>query len=195
MNPLGIDISEGDGNIDWAVVAKHSQFATIRLTYNVAGVDYRGVANMAGAKAAGVARIPYHWYTNRADPVLQAQNFLRHYIAGEKSPLLDLENNGWSYGYLGMWTNVQKWLDLVEAEVDLIPSTYSSPSFIKSYLWNAPQAERYPLIIAHWDKNYPEVPLPWLATRWQAWQFTGKASGPYYGVTQCHDCSLYVMND
>jgi len=76
------------------------------------------------------------------------------------------------------------------AEVETI---YLSPSYVKAYLYDVPQLNEYRIVLANWDVAAPGYAKPLQPTRWTAWQYTGKAYGPYYGI-QALDAALYVYN-
>jgi GH25 family lysozyme M1 (1,4-beta-N-acetylmuramidase) len=191
MNDLGFDISSGDGLVDWQLAYQHGiRFATIRATIGVDGIDERYATNMAGALSSGIKRMPYHWLNPRLDTTAQALHFLGHSQSGELGRMIDLEDSGWYYkGYHGIWAaHIQKFIDLAQVE-----TIYLSPSYIKSYLYDVPRINNYQLIIANWDVAAPGYCKPMEPTRWSAWQYTGKAYGPYYGI-QALDAALYVWN-
>lgn len=184
-----------DGVITWTTAAQHGiEFASIRASWGMDGIDASHSLNMAGAKAVGIKRIPYHWFVTRKDARKQAQWFIDHSVFGELPRMVDLEDTAYVKGYAGMGIEVLKFLSEVDRLTDELCLVYTSPSYIKSYLQGYPELSNFPLVIAHWDAAAPSCPLPWHQGRWQAHQFTGKASAPYYGITQCHDAALYTWN-
>lgn len=59
---MGLDVSGANGAIDWPrVQADGIQFAVIRSSYGVNGVDVRWQENQAGARAAGLPVGAYHY--------------------------------------------------------------------------------------------------------------------------------------
>ena len=195
LNLFGMDISSMDGVISWDIAAARGiSFATIRASWGLDGIDTAHSTNMNGAFANNIKRIPYHWFVTRKDARAQAQWFVAHSINGELPRMVDLEDTVYVKGYAGMGVEVLKFLAEVNRLTGEICLVYTSPSYIRSYLQGYPELSRYPLVIAHWDAAAPSCPLPWHQGRWQAHQFTGKASAPYYGITQCHDAALYTWN-
>jgi GH25 family lysozyme M1 (1,4-beta-N-acetylmuramidase) len=190
MNDLGFDISSGDGLVDWQLAySRGIRFATIRATIGVDGIDSRYATNMAGALAAGIKRMPYHWLNPRLDSVLQANWFLGHSLPGELGRMIDLEDSGWYYkGYHGIWPKIVQACTIAQAR-----NIYLSPSYIKAYLYDCPALNAYDILLANWDCAAPGYCKPMEPTRWSAWQYTGKAYGPYYGI-QALDAALYVWN-
>jgi lysozyme len=72
---LVIDVSDAQGVIDWAAVrASGIRVAMIKATQGTEFTARTWPANSAGARAAGIAVIPYHFLTDD-DPAAQAQHF------------------------------------------------------------------------------------------------------------------------
>lgn len=190
MNSLGFDISSGDGVIDWQLAAsRHIKFATIRATIGVDKPDERYGANMAGAFAAGIKRMSYHWLNPRLDTLAQANWFAGHSQYGELGRMVDLEDSGLYYrGYHGIWPKIKLFCDIAQIE-----TIYASPDYINSYLYDCPQINQYKLIIANWEVSAPKYIRAVETTRWTAFQYTGKGYGNYYGI-QAKDAALYVWN-
>jgi lysozyme len=70
-----IDVSDAQGQIDWsAVAAAGINVAMIKATQGTGFVAHTWAANSAGAKAAGIAVIPYHFLTDD-DATEQADHF------------------------------------------------------------------------------------------------------------------------
>jgi len=194
MKPLGLDASQGDGTIDWKIAAQHGiSFATIRASWGTTGVDTRFGYNMTHAKDEMIQRSPYHWFVPRLDTLAQVNWFVAHSFTAELPRMLDLEDSAPYYGYIGIGAEVEKFGAELLRKTGEVMWIYTSPSYINAYLRGCTYLCKYPLVIAHWEAAAPSVPLPWNRGRWTAWQFTGKGDAPYYGITQCHDCSLYVM--
>ncbi len=92
----GIDVSHHQGEIDWARVrAAGISFAYIKASEGADFVDSRFEANWRGAKAAGVARGAYHFFTLCTPVRPQIDNFVATvFEVGELPPALDLELGG-----------------------------------------------------------------------------------------------------
>src|SRR5215203_5420728 len=61
MRVEGVDVSQFQGAINWdTLAANNKQFAFVRSSRTTLDKDPNFVANMAGAKAAGVITGPYH---------------------------------------------------------------------------------------------------------------------------------------
>jgi lysozyme len=76
-----IDVSDAQGtNIHWDdIAAAGIRVAMIKATEGATFTAHTWAANQAGANAAGITVIPYHFMTN-ADPAAQADQF--HKVAG-----------------------------------------------------------------------------------------------------------------
>ena len=93
----GIDVSNHQGAIDWpAVAADDIEFAYLKATEGGDHVDARFAANWDAARAAGLERGAYHYFTFCRSGAEQAANFLRTVPAdaGAMPPALDLEIAG-----------------------------------------------------------------------------------------------------
>jgi GH25 family lysozyme M1 (1,4-beta-N-acetylmuramidase) len=91
----GIDVSGGQGVIDWAKVkASGREFAFIKATQGDYYTSNHWTDQWSGAKAAGVLRSPYHFFDPTIDGVAQAKYFLGvvgGLGVGDLPPMLDIE--------------------------------------------------------------------------------------------------------
>jgi lysozyme len=70
-----IDVSDAEGAIHWGdVAAAGIRVAMIKATEGATFTAHTWATNVAGANAAGIAVIPYHFMTN-ADAAAQADHF------------------------------------------------------------------------------------------------------------------------
>jgi GH25 family lysozyme M1 (1,4-beta-N-acetylmuramidase) len=70
-----IDVSDAQGTIHWGdVYAAGIRVAMIKATQGTGFTAHSWAANSTGARAAGIAVIPYHFLT-AADPAVQAAHF------------------------------------------------------------------------------------------------------------------------
>src|SRR5687768_1787101 len=73
----GIDVSYWQGAIDWpAVAADGIEFAFIRASHGLGTVDTRYQENWAGARAAGIMRGTYQYFSPGEDVIAQADLML-----------------------------------------------------------------------------------------------------------------------
>lgn len=97
----GIDVSHHNGIIDWAKVKPQVDFAYIKATEGVNGVDSKFFINANKAGAAGVLMGYYHYATlNNEDELTDAITEAKHFIdTVKKAPpfqmplVLDLEDD------------------------------------------------------------------------------------------------------
>ena len=91
----GLDISNGNGVIDWSqVYASGRRFAIIKATQGDYYTSAAFPTQWSGAKAAGLVRSPYHFFDPTIDGVAQAKHFLAvvgALGAGDLPPMLDIE--------------------------------------------------------------------------------------------------------
>src|SRR5437899_595123 len=91
----GVDVSGGNGVIDWAMA--HSDgvaFAYMKAAQGTGFTDARFAANWAGARAAGVRRGAYHFFDPTVDGITQARHYLTVLGAlqpDDLPPALDVE--------------------------------------------------------------------------------------------------------
>ena len=71
-----IDVSDANGQIDWhRVAAAGVKVAMIKATEGATFTAHTWTTNRDGAKAAGIAVVPYH-FLSTADPQTQAEHFI-----------------------------------------------------------------------------------------------------------------------
>jgi len=93
----GIDVSHHQGAIDWAALpAQGVDFAYIKASEGGDFRDRRFAANWVGARAAGIRRGAYHFFTLCRSGAEQAANFIAAVPveAGALPPAVDLEYMG-----------------------------------------------------------------------------------------------------
>lgn len=93
----GVDVSHHQGRIDWAALARTDvRFAYLKATEGGSHVDARFRENWEGARAAGIPRGAYHFFTLCRSGAQQATNFLATVPPDPDAlaPALDLEHMG-----------------------------------------------------------------------------------------------------
>ncbi len=202
---MGIDVYNGDGCINWQMVAKDHKFGICKATTRAGGVDTRLHTNMAGMAAAGLVRGAYHWL-NMDDPVGQAQNFLRH--------LHDVQYGGWTAGNPRFaWStdmppavdvedadlltisnadlvgHVSRFLEVVEGETGRKCLFYVNRSFADEHLGDA--FGGHPLWCAEYSgADAPVLPSGW--KEWRIWQYS--EHGTVDGVPNSGETDLNRFN-
>jgi lysozyme len=173
----GIDVSENNGDVDWAGVAHEGfTFAYARATLGRESNDPTFEANRAGARAHGLRFGGYHLpYPGNSSAEQQAEHFLS--VAkpkqGDLLPAIDVENKTpvdadeakFSKDELVAW--LRAWLAAVEQKIGTKPLIYTNPSWWSSRLENANLTE-HPLWLAHYTEGQPTIPHPW--TNFAIWQ-------------------------
>ena len=188
MTLKGIDVSEYQGVIDWAKVAKDGvQFAVIRAGYGreLSQKDKYFERNYAGAKAAGI-QVGAYWYSyadsvERGEQeaktclkVLEGKRFdLPIFFDQEYEPeILKLSNNS--------RTNIiLKFVQTIKA-AGYECGLYSSTNFITTKL-RANRLTTYPLWLAEYGSKLHYTGKVW------AWQYTSK--GRVAGIRGNVDCN------
>lgn len=177
MTYEGVDVSEFQGEVDWArVKAGGLVFAFTKATQGTSEVDPRFAANWAGIRAAGLVRGAYHFLDPDEDPAAQAEHFLAtvRLEPGDLAPMLDVEvTEGMSVGTLD--ESVQTWLAKVAAATGVQPILYSDLSFLDRDL--AKGFGAYLLWIADYSPKPPTAPAPWTALTFWQYSDSGRVSG------------------
>lgn len=192
VQPRGIDVSEWQGDINWALVAQSGvQFAFIKATEGTSFVDRQLTSNWRNSKANGIIRGAYHY----GHPENHAETEAGHFMATmqAQAPLepgdllaLDLEEGT---GDLSAWTLA--FLRTVEMLAGFKPLFYSTSSFIVDHqIRNEPEIGNYGLWIASWG-----VPSPWVPSPWEFWachQYTDSLIVP--GISDTVDGDYFNLS-
>jgi GH25 family lysozyme M1 (1,4-beta-N-acetylmuramidase) len=168
----GIDVYHGDngGNaINWTNVKNAGiSFAFVKATESTDYIDPSFAKNWSGLKSAGLVRGAYHFFHSDVDPTSQANYFLATVGTVEQGDMLvlDLESaNGETQTTIE--TNAATWMASIKSQTGVTPILYVSPAFLSSYT----KLAAYPLWVANYGVNCPDVPSAW--TTYTFWQSTG----------------------
>jgi len=184
----GIDVYDGDGRVDWAAVKNSGKtFAFVRATEGVSIKDTAFARHWSVMKMNGIIRGAYHFFHPKtSDPVQQAKEFIKtvgKFEPGDLPPVLDVESddNGRADA-----TTIIKGMKLWLAEVEkaileqtgkkIKPIIYTAPYFWKDTVGNPPDFVDYPLWIAHYGVETPQVPATWGGKNWLIHQYAGDVS-------------------
>lgn len=177
----GVDVSHFDGTVDWAAARRDGiTFAIIKATEGTTFVDNRFATNWTNTQANGIVHGAYHFFRPKSDPVAQADHFVR--IAGipksgELPPVIDLEvTDGLTAAQVA--AGARTFLQRVQQKTGRVPMIYTSVRVFNSLLGGPPGFSPYPLWVANWNVQCPNIPNPpW--TRWTFWQnsATGTVAG------------------
>jgi lysozyme len=190
----GIDVSENNGQVDWARVAQAGfTFAYARATLGRESSDPTLETNRKGARAHGLRFGAYHLpYPGNSSAQQQAEHFLS--VAkprpGDLLPAIDVENKTppdtaeakFSRDELVAW--LRAWLNAVEAKIGAKPVIYTNPGWWSSRLKNA-DLSGHPLWLADYTKNDPTIPRPW--KKYAIWQHSqsGRVGSHTFDLNRC----------
>lgn len=174
----GIDVSHHQGAIDWAAVhADGYAFALIKATEGRDHVDRQFQRNWEAARAAGLLRGAYHFFTFCSPGRAQASHFASIVGEfGELPPVADVE----FVGNCKSWTSLtqiraelREFLDAIEAASGRRPAIYFTGEAFDRVLAGDFDAE------AIWPRAVLGSPSGPAAARWKFWQFAdnGRVSG------------------
>lgn len=184
----GIDVSHYQGEIDWKKVKAFGiQFAFIKATDGVNGVDPNLARNTSGAQEAGIPFGLYHFM--RPDPTpgnaeKQAEHFLsfENVVApGLLPPVLDVELPGIDT------ESVHWWLRRASQATGTVPLIYGSSSYLAEHFKDWVGVDYYPLWVAHYITHSAPATHPWKT--WDFWQYTN--SGHVDGILGPVDLDWY----
>lgn len=178
--PLGIDVSNHQGQIDWqAVNAAGYQFTFIKASEGTTFRDPFFPANWQQARAAGLYTGAYHY--GRPDvngPEEEAGFFVSRVeqVGIREGDLLALDLEEGS-GYLGDWA--YRFLTRVETLVGFKPLLYTSPGFINAHGVGQPDGiEEFGLWLASWGvPTPPQAPPRWDYVAFHQTSATGRVPG------------------
>lgn len=196
MPSRGIDVSNNQGQIDWAAVAGSGvEFAIAKAAEGTGFLDRFFAGNWAAMKANGLVRGAYHFSRpSSTGAVAEAEFFLaclNH--AGGLEPgdlvVLDLEDPD-SGGDLSGWT--LQWLQHVHAAVGFKPILYSGRYYLQDHGVAVPAIAEYPLWLAAYQTDMPANVPPW--PTYLIWQYSSSGSVP--GVAgDCDMDTVYDLNE
>lgn len=184
----GIDVSHYQGQVDWPVVAASGvRFAFIRASHGSRIADTTFGRNWAAARAAGLARGAYHFYSFCQDGPAQARHFLALLGAdhGELPPVVDVEYRGNCAGARAtprreLHAGLAAFAATVAAAVGQRPLLYTTPEL---YLRLRLHEQDFAGL---WLQDFAAPPaLP--GVRWDFWQYR---IGRLPGLSGPVDCDL-----
>ena len=188
MRSKGIDVSEHQGVIDWAKVAKDGvQFAVIRAGYGreLRQKDKQFERNYAGAKAAGI-QVGAYWYSyaNSVERGEQEARTCLKVLEGKRFELPIFFDQEYEKSILALSNKtrtdiVLKFLETVKGAGRKV-GLYSSTNFITTKL-QADRLTSYPLWLAEYGSKLHYTGKVW------AWQYTSK--GRVAGIRGNVDCN------
>lgn len=157
MELKGIDVSTWQGDIDWSKVAGQGiQFAILRATFGVEGVDRKFKQNIQQAPAAGIGCGAYHYcYATSTEAARQEAEHFLEVIKPYQFPYpvaLDLEDAAIAALGKGTATDIaQTFLDTVRAAGYYVV-LYSNLNWLVNYL-DMERLSSYDVWLAQWSSK------------------------------------------
>jgi lysozyme len=192
----GIDVSRYQNVIDWKYLESFTgnnksvkiSFAFIKATEGRSIQDTFFKTNWENIGQTNIIRGAYHYFIPTRSALEQAQNFIVNVklVKGDLPPVLDIEKLGHP-GAAKLRENVKIWLDEIEKHYGMTPIIYSSVDFYKKYLIVDKDLRKYPLWIAHYDREKIDIDESWLF-----WQHSEKGRIP--GVNAKMDFNVFNGN-
>lgn len=180
----GIDLSVWQGgNVDWPVLAKHTDFVLIRSTHGDApkiglAVDNYYSRNIAGARAQRMRRGTYH-FPGAHDPIVEADYYAFHTARRDgELQMLDFEGPVLNLPRADRVPWALKFLDRTFYRTGNRPLIYMSESVEHDLDWTSVVRRNYGLVSAKWGSREP-APKHW--PFWAVWQDTDRLPTP--GIT------------
>ena len=190
----GIDVSKWNGEIDWPAVRRSGvAFAFVKATEGSDRLDSRFADYWRGAKAAGIAHAPYHFYYFCSTADAQADWFIANVPkeAVRLPPVLDAEWNSASPTCKKrpppeeVRAALQRFLDRIEAHYGKRPLIYTAVEFHRDNLVGHFKDYHFWLraVAEHPENIYP-------ARRWAFWQYT--STGVVPGISGNTDINVFA---
>lgn len=185
----GIDVSNYQGNVDWAHYAKSGiAFGIAKATEGTTFRDSRFPHNWSGMHAHDLVRGAYHFAHPRNDPEHEAKYFLdyvrAHGLHDGDLLALDLESNdGKSAAHVAAYARA--WCSYVHKHANCKPIVYTYISFARGGYCSG--LGEYPLWIAAPSSKAGHPPVP--VGPWKSWQIHQYADKPvdkdlYHGTSK-----------
>lgn len=138
---FGIDVSQYNGEIDWAKVKSQTkakkpiEFVIVRATVGV-DRDTEYTENYVGAKKNNLIVGSYHYYRPNESSVKQFENFLKtaKVVRGDIIPVVDIEAKSSVQSMNSLKAGLRNFIDLVEQEYGVKPIIYTKLSMWKNHL-------------------------------------------------------------
>jgi lysozyme len=186
----GIDVSRYQKVINWRDVKDMEVenikigFAFIKATEGVDKVDARFRRNWLEAEREMIPKGAYHYFISGKSGKAQATNFIEivKLKRGDLPPVLDIEESR-GIPVTDLHTDLQEWLQMVEAQFMVRPIIYTNIYFYNKFLKGS--FDEYPIWIAH----YLQPDKPRLDIKWAFWQHS--ESGHVNGIKTTVDFNVF----
>jgi len=195
---LGTDVSSyqhpAGQAINWSVVAGSGEsFTVVKATESTDYTNPYLMADVLGARSAGLLVGLYHFAHPEFSPTAQADYFARQIngIAGTLlPPVLDLESNGGlSSSALISWTS--SFLTRLRQDTGRVPMIYSGPYFWSTSMAGSTAFSQYPL----WEAHYTTAAAPQYIPGWPTWTMWQYSDGSYGSPASVPGIPAHVDRD
>jgi lysozyme len=167
---VGVDVSHHQGSIDWrALAGTDVAFAYIKATEGGDFRDRRFQANWEGARAAGLLRGAYHFFTQCRTGAAQAQSFMAAVPREPDAlpPAVDLEHMGPCRSgppLADLAEEIATFLAVLQDHYGRRPILYVTSEFDQAYLRGRFAGETF------WTRSIA-LPPRFRTDRWLIWQY------------------------
>ena len=193
----GVDVSNYQGEIDWAVLASQDiDFAFIKATEGSSHQDPSFEANWKAAAETDIAVGAYHFFSFDSPGSTQAEWFIKNMgdLSGKLVPVVDVEYYGNKAANPptkeDVSKNLQDCLNLLEEEYGKKPIIYTTYRVYHRYIRD--DFSDYPL----WIRNVYYSPNLDLKGKWQFWQYSDTAIlDGYAGKEPCIDLNVFYGSE
>ena len=187
MNALGCDVSYWQGpnsqfpnGVDWKKAHDEGgiAFAFARACRGAYYTDPTFQIHWDGMKAAGVLRGAFCYFLPNRNPEAQAALlFSLTNGQGELPDVIDVETDQ-DMTRLQLRERVKRCLDEYETLSGRKPIIYTRASWWDYWIGEAGWEHQYPLWVAHYFANAPNVPTAWQSVGWKFWQDSDQETFP-----------------
>ncbi|HKP52089.1 MAG TPA: glycoside hydrolase family 25 protein [Chloroflexia bacterium] len=179
--PLGIDVSNHQGIINWAAVPSSGRvFAFAKASEGTGFIDPFFARNWKGMKDAGLLRGAYHFFRPSVDATAQANLFIqqvKRLDPGDLPPVIDVEAHD-NRSAAVIVQGIKQWVARVQDALGRDPMIYTGPSFWQTRVGNSNAfSQTLPLWIAHYGVAKPIVPGGWPFHTIHQFTDNGQANG------------------
>jgi lysozyme len=179
--PLGIDVSNHQGIVNWAKVSGAGMaFAFAKASEGTGFRDSFFDRNWQGMKNAGLLRGAYHFFRAQTNATTQANLFIqmvKRLDPGDLPPVLDVElADGASAAVIVQ--GIRQWVQRVQDALGRDPMIYTGPSFWRTQTGNSSAfSQTLPLWIAHYGVAKPTIPDNWPFHTFHQFTDSGSVNG------------------
>lgn len=202
----GIDVSSYQGDVDWPRVADAGfVFAGVKVSEGLGACDGRALANVEGARAAGLVVLAYAFARpSQGDAAGQVRRLWE--CSGPVMParaVLDIESAPADWSPARVTAFAEDFADAWREYSALEAVVYSDENFLRTRLAQSERLARCSLWVARYRSTStpwaptamqcPPVVPPW--TSWALWQYSGDGGYRVPGVAGSCDRNLFAGDE